>query len=177
MEAFLTQLNRELVKDTIYETKKNDKVLFVKVGLLNCLSNDGYDSDEVIEKIKDLDEKDVIAFANDYFMDYEIYTIDDAIEILNPDTSIIDNFFWSYGYYFGYTVDEMFKKNFENGNYDGIFELMTKDEKFSVMELTYIKLSSTFKSIYSDEYLIRVWSEILPEVKEEALRSKLFEGK
>lgn len=175
-DKFLKELNLNLVKSTIEEIKKNDALTFAKLGLFNDMSTQCADVnlEKELKKINSFDENEVISFAREYFMCHEINTLDDVLKHITEDLSIPYDFFGTYSFYNGYSNEEVFEENIKNENYDGIFELMPKDEKIDIISNVPGKISTTFRSIYTDEHLTRIWNGLRIEVKKSALEKWLL---
>ena len=173
-DKFLKELNLDLVKDTIEEIKSNDILTFAKLGILNDMSTQvaDVDLDKALKKIKGLNESGIISFADEYYVCHEINNIDDILNFITEDLSSPYDFLWTYSFYNGYSNEDVFEENIKNGNYDGVFEVIPKEDKIDVISAVPGKISTTFRSIYTVEHLTRIWNTLRVEVKKSALEKK-----
>lgn len=172
-DRFLKELSIELVKNAIEEIKNNDILTFAKLGLINDMSTQvsNIDLDKELKKIKKFDENEVISFSKEYFS-CEINNINDVLKHITEDLSIPYDFLWTYSFYNGYSNEDVFEENIKNGNYDGVFEIIPKEDKIDVISTVPGKISTTFRSIYTIEHLTRIWNTLRAEVKKSVLEKK-----
>lgn len=167
-KPLLMCLSRQKIEDTLENIKNTDKLLFARLCVILYCSSNGLDITKVIKKIKKMSETKLIAFISPDFRDVELKNIDDVINFFESDMSV-DNFLWVYGMYNEYCVDNIYAENIKNGNIDGTFEVMSKEEKVEVLLSISEKVRKELTSVYTDAHLTTIWNEFDEDDKLEAL--------
>ena len=172
---FLTEINKVLVEQTREEIKTDDELLMAKLSILNHYDSEGYDCDEIISKIRECDEQEMVVFSNNLFSDREIQfnSIEDIVNNFKEEMSDINTFLWIYCYYNGYNMDDVYRGNIESGNLDGLFSILETGVKVDVLSNVSSRVNRKFKSIYSESMLNNIWGRLTTDEKNAGIKMEI----
>lgn len=171
---FLTEISKTLVEQTYSEIKTNDKLLMAKLSILNHYDNEGYDSDKIVEKVKECNENGIIEFANNLINDdTKFKSVDDVINKFEENISDINIFLRTYCCYNDYHPYDVYDENLESGNVDGIFSVLGHDEKVNVLSNVSSRINKKYNSIYTDSMLNHIWGRLTNDEKYAGIKMEI----
>lgn len=172
---FLTEISKELVEQTHEEIRTNDKLLMSKLSILNHEDSNGVAFDYVLGQIKGCDENGVVEYANQMVGDNETHfnTVDDIISRFDEEMSKTENFLLTYCYYNDYCLYDVYESNIEAGNVDGLFSIMTHNERVSVLSNVSSRINTKYGSMYRDSMLNNIWGRLTNDEKRAGIKMEI----
>lgn len=153
---------------------KTDRIQFAKVCVMEFITMEGLE-EELLEKVRNASEKELISITNTLLFEKEVKSIDDIINLLSKDMSDLDLFLHGLCLYGGFSIVDIYRENLQLNNVDGLFEVLLRDDKVTVLSKITDKVNPSMKSIYSDVYLETIWQTLTFADKHTGLETWLKE--
>jgi hypothetical protein len=146
----------ESIKDILL---KADRLQFAKVCVMEFITMEGLE-EELLEKVRNASEKELISITNALLFEKEVKSVDDIINLFSKDMSDLDIFLHGLCLYDGFSIVDVYRENLQFDNVDGLFEVLLRDDKVTVLSQITDKVNPSIKSIYNDAFLETIWKTL-----------------
>lgn len=138
---------------------KADRLQFAKVCVMEFITMEGLE-EELLEKVRNASEKELISITNALLFEKEVKSVDDIINLFSKDMSDLDIFLHGLCLYDGFSIVDVYRENLQFDNVDGLFEVLLRDDKVTVLSQITDKVNPSIKSIYNDAFLETIWQTL-----------------
>ncbi len=153
---------------------KTDRIQFAKVCVMEFIAMEGLE-EELLEKVRNASQDELIVITNGLLFEKEVKTVDDIINLFARDISDLDILLDGLCLYCGYSKIDAYRENLQFDNVDGLFEVLLRDDKVTVLSKITDKVNPSIKSIYNDAFLETIWQTLTFADKYTALETWLKE--